>query len=207
MEKIFNVNLKANENIIIAKKEKLVALELRKLAKNLLKKVKTREAFVKKETKLAQIRKNLVENNKSVLENKIKSKELLKFPEEDLKNEKVFINYHENAAENQLELAKYHKEIAKLEEKLAKSKIELANSKMVAANIRISLGKLQLKYLNAVQKKLPEKAMTIKASYKRKREDLNSHLKELKDIEDEIKLYQNDITNLTSKFSNLEKMN
>jgi len=65
-EKIFNFNLKANENIIIAEKEKLVALELRKLTKNLLKKVKTREEFVKKETKLAQIRKNLVGFKKNI---------------------------------------------------------------------------------------------------------------------------------------------
>ncbi|MFX1345962.1 MAG: hypothetical protein ACFFAI_12705 [Promethearchaeota archaeon] len=201
MEKILKLNLKANENIIIAEKEKLVALELKKLAKNLLKKVKTREAFVEKEIKLAKIRKELVEKNNKVLENKIKSKEILKFPEEVIKNEKNFINYHEKAAENQLELAKNHKDIAQLEKKLAKSKIELANSKKDAAEKRIKIGKLQLKYLTVIQKKSPEKAMSIKATYKQERKSLDDKLRELNKKEREIKIIQDDIANLTSRLS------
>ncbi|MFX1322829.1 MAG: hypothetical protein ACFFAQ_14425 [Promethearchaeota archaeon] len=201
MEKIFNLNLKAQENLIIAKKEKLVALQLKKLAKSLLKKAKTREMFVEKEIKLALIRKNLVESNDKLLENKIKSKELLKFPEEVITNEKAFINYHEKVAENQLELAKHHKEIATLEEKLAKSKLRLVNSKIYAANIRIKLGKLQLKYVKVVQKNSPEKAMIIKTQYKQKQKDLDHHLKELIEKEMEVKIIQNDIANLKSKFS------
>ncbi|MFX1313283.1 MAG: hypothetical protein ACFFHD_11815, partial [Promethearchaeota archaeon] len=85
MEKIFNLNLKAQENLIIAKKEKLVALELKKLAKNLLKKAKSREQFVEKEINLAQIRKKLVDSNEKLLENKIKSREILKFTEDVIK--------------------------------------------------------------------------------------------------------------------------
>ncbi|MFW9829841.1 MAG: hypothetical protein ACFFEY_19895 [Candidatus Thorarchaeota archaeon] len=203
MERIFNVNLKANENIIIAKKEKLVALELKRLAKNLLKKAKTRKAFVEKEIKLAQVRKKLVENNKKVLENKIKSKELLKFPDDDIRNENNFINYHEKAAENQLELAKHHKEIARLEEKLARSKIDVANSKRNAANLRIQLGKLQLKYFITIQKKSHEKATLIRGSYKQKKEVLDNQLRDLNEKEKEVKIIQKDIADLTSKLSHL----
>ena len=203
MEKILKLNLKANENIIIAKKEKLVALELKKLAKNLLKKAKTRKAFVEKEIKLAQVRKDLVEKNDRVLENMIKSKEILKFPEEAIKNEEEFIEYHNKAAENQLKLAKNHRDIASLEEELAKRKIDLANSKIKTADIRIRIGRLQLKYLSTVEKKSPDKAMLVKASYKQKIKDLNNQLRDLREKEKEVRMIQDSIANLTSKLSQI----
>ncbi|MFX0008271.1 MAG: hypothetical protein ACFFA7_12995 [Promethearchaeota archaeon] len=201
MEKVFNLNLKAQENIIIAEKEKFVAIELKKLAKNLLKKVKTRENFVEKEIKLAQVRMKLVENNKELLENKIKSMELLKFPEAVIKNETDYIAYHEKVAKNQLELAKHHKEIAELEEKLAKKKFILANSKMHAANIRIKLGRYQLKYLTAIQKKSPKKALTLRESYKEEKRKLNHHMQDVIQNEKEVKLLQKDIADITVKLS------
>ena len=201
MEKIFNLNLKAHENIIIAKKEKAVALELKKLAKNLLKKVRTREAFVDKEITLAEVRKKLVENNKKLLENKIKSKILLKFPEDVIKNERHFIDYHEKVAENQFELAKNHQEIAKLEKELAKSKLILAKSKIHTANIRMNLAKLQLKYVRAVQKKSPKKAIIIKGFYKEEEKVLNHFLKDLNEKESEVKTIQKEIVHLTSTLS------
>ncbi|MFX1488941.1 MAG: hypothetical protein ACFFBI_07330 [Promethearchaeota archaeon] len=180
-----------------------MALELKKLAKNLLKKVKSREKFVEKEIKLAQTRKNLVDKNKKLLENKINSKVLLKFSDEAIKKENDFINYHEKVAENQLELAKHHKEIAELEEVLAKRKLILANSKMQAANIRIRLGKLQLKYVRALQKKSPEKIILIKAFYKEEKTALNHYIKELNEKESEVKRIQNEIAILTSKLSHV----
>ncbi len=157
--------------------------------------------FVEKEIKLAQVRKKLVESNHKLLESKIKSKLLLKFPEEVIKNERDFINYHEKVADNQFELAQHHKEIARFEEKLAKSKLILAKSKIQAANIRIRLGKLQLKYIRAVQKKSPEKAIVIKAFYKQEEKVLSHHLKELNEKEREVKTIQNDIMELTSRLS------
>ncbi|MFX1364022.1 MAG: hypothetical protein ACFFCE_14720 [Promethearchaeota archaeon] len=203
MEKIFNLNLKAHENIIIAKKEKLVALELKNLANNLLKKVKSRKKFVEKEIKLAQIRKQLIEKNEKLLQNRIKSKELLKFPEEVINNERDFINYHERVAENQLELAEHHEEIAKVEEKLAKHKLILANSKKHLANVRIKLGKLQLKYIKMIQKNSHKKALILKSLYKRKQVDLNHHLRDVKEKEKEVKELQDTIAILTTKFSQI----
>ncbi|MFX1502557.1 MAG: hypothetical protein ACFFDH_16465 [Promethearchaeota archaeon] len=181
----------------------MVALELKKLAIILLKKVKSRMKFVEKEIKLAQIRKELVENNEKLLQNKIKSKELLKFPEEVIRNERDFINYHEKVAENQLELAEHHEEIAKLEERLAKHKIILANSKRHLAEVRIKLGKLQLKYVKMIQKKKHEKALIIKSSYKRKKNELNHHLRDVAEKEKDVKELQNALAILTTKFSQI----
>ena len=201
MEKIFNLNLEAQENIIIASKEKLVALELKKLAKNLLKSVKTRKDFAEKEITLAEIRKEMVENNYKLLEKKIDSKEILNFSEEVIKKEREFINYHEKIAENQLELAKHHREIAELEEKLAKSKIILADSKIQVASIRLKIGKLQKKFINATQKKTPEKAMIIKHQYKEEEEKLNHQVKDVIEKENRVKMLQNDIAKITTKLS------
>ena len=201
MEKIINLDLNAKENIIIASKEELVALELKKLAKNLLKRVKTRKNFAEKEIKLAEIRKSMVDNNYKLLENKINSREILDFSEDVIKKEREFIDYHEKIAENQLNLAKLHKEIAELEEKLAKSKIILANSKLNVAKTRLKIGKLQQKFVNVVQKKTPEKAKIIKHLYKEEEEKLNHQLKDVIEKENQVKMLQNDIAKITNKLS------
>lgn len=201
MEKISNLNLKAQENLIIAAKEKLVALELKKLAKYLLKKAKSREKFAEREISLAQIRTNLVENNKILSEHRIRSKELLKFSDDEIKNEKNFTTYHENIVENQLESARHHKELAKLEENLAKSKILAANSKIQVANIRIKLSRLQLKYAKVIQKNSSEKIMMIKSVYKQKQNELHHLLQELMEKENNVNIIQKDIAKLQSKLS------
>jgi len=201
MEKVSILNLKAKENLIIAAKEKLVALELKKLAKYLLKKARSREKFVEREIKLAQIRQNLVENNKVLLENRVRSKVLLKFSDDVINSEKNFTNYHENVAENQLELAKHHKELAKLEENLAKSKIVLSNSKIQVANIRMKLAKLQLKYAKAIQENSSEKIMKIKSVYKQKQNELSHLLRELMEKESEVHIIQKDMARSNANLS------
>lgn len=201
MGKVSNLNLKAQENLIIAEKEKLVALELKELAKYLLKKARSREKFVEREIKLAQIRQNLVENNKILLENRIRSKEILKFSDDVINHDKNFTDYHEVVAENQLESAKHHKELAKLEENLAKSKILVANSKIRVANVRIKLSKLQLKYAKAIQNNSSEKIMKIKSVYKQEQNELNNLLQELMEKENGVKIIQKDIAKSNSNLS------
>ena len=199
--KIFNLQLRAQENLLIAEKEELVALEFKNLANILKKQSKSREKFVEKELELTQSRKNLVEYNKALLENRIKSKELLNFSEELLQSERDFINYHNEMAEKQLELAERHKKIVKLEEELAERKIKLADSRLLSSKIRIKLGKLQIKYAEAIQKRSPQKLARIKADYKEQKNKLNQSLKESLEREKDVNIIQNQLKNLTAKAS------
>ncbi len=194
MEKNFELELKAQENIIIAKKEKIFSSELKKLAKNLLKKVKMRKKFVAREMALAQARVNLVEANKDVLQNKIKNKETLDFSDEIIKNEKDFIEYHEELANKQLENAKNHESIAQLEKELAKHKISSAKLRYNAATIRIKLGKYQLKYLKALESKTSqEKKMIILANFREMIKSLEHSVNEISEKEKIIKEIQQEI--------------
>jgi len=194
LEKNFELELKAQENIIIAKKEKIFSSELKKLAKNLLKKVKMRKKFVAREMALAQARVNLVEANKDVLQNKIKNKETLDFSDEIIKNEKDFIEYHEELANKQLENAKNHESIAQLEKELAKHKISSAKLRYNAATIRIKLGKYQLKYLKALESKTSqEKKMIILANFREMIKSLEHSVNEISEKEKIIKEIQQEI--------------
>jgi len=198
LEKNFELELKAQENIIIAKKEKIFSSELKKLAKNLLKKVKMRKKFVAREMALAQARVNLVEANKDVLQNKIKNMDTLDFSDEIIKNEKDFIEYHEKLAIKQLENAKNHDRIAQLEKELAKHKISSAKLRYNAATIRIKLGKYQLKYLKALESKTSqEKKMIILANFREMIKSLEHSLNEISEKEKIIKEIQQEIQNIS----------
>ena len=198
MEKNFELELKAQENIIIAKKEKIFSSELKKLAKNLLKKVKMRKKFVAREMALAQARVNLVEANKDVLQNKIKNKETLDFSDEIIKNEKDFIEYHEELANKQLENAKNHETIAQLEKELAKHKISSAKLRYNAATIRIKLGKYQLKYLKALESKTSqEKKNIILANFRERIKSLEHSVNEISEKEKIIKEIQQEIQKIS----------
>jgi len=198
LEKNFELELKARENIIIAKKEKIFSSELKRLAKNLLKKVKMRKKFIAREIALAQVRADLVDANKEVLQDKIKNHKILDFSEEIIKNEQQFIEYHQELAAKQLENAKNHEKIAILEKELAIHKISSAKLRIHAANIRIKLGKYQLKYIKAVKANASrEKKMLIQGKFKQMITSLEHYLNEISETEKIIKNIQQEFPKIS----------
>jgi len=119
MENINELELRAYENSIIAKKELVFANELKKMAKQELKRAKIREISSLRDLEIAQIREELAKTNRKIVEKKSKSKELLKVPDIILKSENEFTTFNEKLAVLQKEIAGINKEIGKLERKIA----------------------------------------------------------------------------------------
>ena len=81
MEKLSDIELRAIENSIIGKKEVIFANELKRLAKEELKEAEKREMLMQTQLSVANIREEIAEQNRKIVEQKIKSKHLLCVPE------------------------------------------------------------------------------------------------------------------------------
>jgi hypothetical protein len=202
MENLTDIELRAFENLIIGKKEISFANELKKMAMVELKKAEKRELLMKSQLSIANIRENIAEQNRKLVDHKTKSKNLIGTLEVTLKHDQEFTTFHEKLARIQKEIAKIHKEIAEQERKLAESRIVLAKEKLDLGKKRISISKKQLKFVKAVKTlKQEKKYEDIESQYKNEQKELNDARNDIVKIEKSIRKKANKIAEFRGKLA------
>ncbi len=197
MENISDIELRAFENSSIGKKEIFFANELKRMAKEELKKAEKREALMQSQLSVAKIREDLAEQNKKLVEHKLKSKHLIQASDVVLKHDQEFTVYHEKMAKIQREIAKIHKEVAQQERKVAERRIDLAKEKIDLGKKRISISKKQKAFVKAIKAiKKDEKIKDIKSQYENEQKELNDARNDILEIEKDIRKNTNKIADL-----------
>jgi len=202
MENISDIELRAFENSIIGKKEISFANELKRMAKEELKKAEKREEFMRSKLSVAKIREDLAEQNKKLVDHKLKSKHLIQASEVALKHDQEFTVFNEKMAKLQREIANIHKEIAQQERKVAERRIDLAKEKIDLGKKRISISKKQLAFVKAIKAiKKDDKIRDIKSSYENEQKELNDARNDTLEIEKDIRKNVNKIADLKGKLA------
>ncbi len=197
MENISDIELRAFENSIVGKKEISFANELKRMAKEELKKAEKREALIQSQLLVAKIREDLAEQNKKLVEHKLKSKHLIQASDVVLKHDQEFTVYHEKMAKIQREIAKIHKEIAQQERIIAEKRIDLAKEKIDLGKKRISISKKQKAFVKAIKAiKKDEKIKDITSQYENEQKELNDARNDILEIEKDIRKNANKIADL-----------
>jgi len=197
MENISDIELRAFENLVIGKKEVSFANQLKRMAKLELKKAEKREEFMRSKLSVAKVREDLADQNKKLVEHRLKSKHLIQASEAVLKHDQEFTTFHEKMAKIQKEIANIHKEIAQQERKIAEKRIDLAKEKMDLGKKRISISKKQKAFVKAIKAiKKDEKIKNIKSQYENEQKELNDAKNDIVEIEKEIRKNANKIADL-----------
>ena len=79
MENINDIELKAYDNLFIGRKERLLANELKRMAKSELKKAKAREGLLKRQLEVAGIREHIAKENNKIVKKKLHPSQLFPF--------------------------------------------------------------------------------------------------------------------------------
>jgi hypothetical protein len=202
MENLTDIELRAFENLIIGKKEISFANELKKMAKEELKKAEKRELLMQSQLSIANIKEHIAEQNRKLVNHKTKSKHLIGALEVTLKHDQEFTTFHEKLARIQKEIAKIHKEIAQHERKLAESRIDLAKEKLDLGKKRLGISKKQLKFIKAVKAlKKEEKYKYIESQYKNEQKELNDAKNDILEVEKDIRKKANNLADLRGKLA------
>jgi hypothetical protein len=213
LEKLVQFEKLASENLVIAENDKKLAKKLKTLAKSELEKSKAITQLVKKELQVTKIRKEVAENIKDLVEEKLKLKDggVLKFSDDELRKEISFSIYTGKIAIVQKLIAENQQEIANLEGKIAGERQKYANDTLNFSKKREELSKKLMTYVNAVKEKLPDKQiLKAKKGCERLQQDLIKEKKKILLKEGEIKLIEKELANLerelSLKFSELERI-
>ena len=204
MEKLVQFEKLASENLIIAENDKKVAKKLRTLAKSELENSKAIAQLVKKEMQLTKIRKEVAENIKDLVEQKLKLKDggVLKFSDEELRKEISFSIYNGKIAVILKLIADNQQEIADLEQKIAEDRQKYAQDSLNFAKKREELSKKLLIYVNAVKEKVPDKQiLKAKKGCEKLQQDLIKEKKEILLKEGKIKDLERELAELEKKLS------
>ncbi|MFX1279720.1 MAG: hypothetical protein ACFFA3_09910 [Promethearchaeota archaeon] len=160
MENVENLETKAQKNIDIARKEKLIINDLKIAAIQEQKSSKLREKLVNNEIELAKLKLNLAEKSKKLVESKEQVKDILKFSNNNLKNEEDYAIYNTKIAVIKKSIAEIQRKIAHLEKQIANDELNIINEKIIVANERDLLGKEQLKFVKLVKYSAPNEKLT-----------------------------------------------
>jgi hypothetical protein len=202
MENVENLEIKAQRNIDIAVKEKLIYKDSKITAKQELKSAKARENLVKNEIVLANLKQNLAEKSKKLVENKEKVKDILKFSNNNLKNEEDYATYNIQIAGIKKSIAEVQKKIAHLEKEIAEKELKIINEKLDVAKERELLGKKQFNYVKLVRNSLPnEKLKKAEEEYLSKEKNLTRAIKEVYNKSIEIRRKEDNLADLKKELS------
>ncbi|MFW9951842.1 MAG: hypothetical protein ACFFKA_17130 [Candidatus Thorarchaeota archaeon] len=202
MEQIKNVERLAEENSNIAESEKESATEMIALASHTVKRAKAREMLVKTEIDLAIIRERLAEKTKKLVEKKEKSKELLKFADDNIKAEKHQAIYNSKVAEVQIKIAEIQRKIARAETEIGEVEVKIANKKFDEAKERGKLAKKQFAYVKLAKANAPpEKISRAEETYFKIQKDLTRFEMDRMELNRNIHIKQNKLADLKKELS------
>ncbi|MFX1259312.1 MAG: hypothetical protein ACFFAN_15765 [Promethearchaeota archaeon] len=180
MENVEDLEMIANENITIAKNEKVIYNDSKMVFKQALKRAEARENLVKSEIELAKLKERLSEKSKKMIERKEKIKDILNFSGNHLRIETDYAIYNENIAEAQKEIAKVQKNIAIMEKQIAEEELKILNEKFDVSKERELLGKKQLNYVRLMKISAPNGKLTkAEEEYLNQQKKLNEAIKDV----------------------------
>jgi len=205
IERIRNI---AQENLGIAIAEMELAKSIKAMAKKAKEKVSARLNYMKKESGLAKMGKNMAQKARALAEKRVKillllqDKGILSITDEELKREREFAHYHEQVAKVRNELAQINEKIAESENEIAENKIEFSNAKMDVAKSREKLAKIQFNYVKAVvENTVEEKILEIEHDEINRKKNLFHEQKELMNKENHLRVKENKLNDLRKKLS------
>ena len=211
MEEIDKLEKLSQTELDLAKRENIIAKELKKEAKQELKRAKIRENLVKSEYELAKIKDRLHQKTKKYIQKKIEIKEELGYSEKGLTIELNHAKFNERESELQKDIAEIHKKMARVEINLSEDRLKLVNIKLKVAKVRENLAKKQAIYVNLVKSSATkEKIGWAKETYLTISKDLKKTEKELADRNGEIMKKHNELSDckkdLSLKLAEREKL-
>jgi len=213
VEKIVQFEKLASENLSIAESNRKVAKRLKSLAKSELDRSKAMSQLVKKELEMTKIRKEVAEEMKNLVEEKLKLKDsgVLKFSDTELKKEIQLSIYNGKVAIMQKLIAENQQKLADLEEEIAKERQKYAKETLNFAKKREDLSKKLNAYINTIKEESSDnQILKAKKSCEKLQQDLIKEKKTLLLKEKEIKMMEIRLANLerelSAKFSELEQI-
>ncbi len=204
IENVENIEIKAQNNLDIAEKEKLICRELKNAAKQMLKSAKARENLAKNEIDLAKLKQRLAKKNKKLVESKMYVKDILGFSNNNLKNEEDYAIYNFQIAEIKRNYAEVQTRIAQLERQLVEEELKVVSKKLHVAIERGLLGKIQFNYVKLLKITAPsEKLTSAEAEIKKQQKKLNGAIKSVYKQSIQITEKENNLADLKKDLSEI----
>ncbi|MFX0021811.1 MAG: hypothetical protein ACFE9S_05760 [Candidatus Hermodarchaeota archaeon] len=204
IEIVENIEIKAQNNLDIAEKEKLICRDSKTTAKQMLKSAKARENLAKNEIDLAKLKQRLAEKSKKLVESKMYVKDILEFSNNNLKNEEDYAIYNFHIAGIKKNNAEVQIRIAQLERQIAEEELKVINKKIHVAKERDLLGKKQFNYAKLLKiTAASEKLTSAEEEFKIQQKKLNEAIKSVYKKSIQIREREDNLADLKKELSEI----